>query len=234
MDFLTCSIRTSRLKANDEQTLFYVGSMATKNALPGALTRIDLKTGEFTCWKNIIPNQSIMDVVTVPGSPLIFGTSMVEGGTGSRPTEKEAQIFLFDPASGRVVWQDNPVKGACYAYQASMNTADGRILVIARVRGEDYRWVIFDPVTRTSKIGELCKNGEGRSRFAFSEKRPVKGRNYFTCFGTFYEFDPATNRVTALFSDPSLNETNYFKYVDEDDSIYYLDEARLMRWRFIR
>ena len=220
--------------ANDEQTLFYVGSMATKNALPGALTRIDLKTGEFTCWKNIIPNQSIMDVVTVPGSPLIFGTSMVEGGTGSRPTEKEAQIFLFDPASGRVVWQDNPVKGACYAYQASMNTADGRILVIARVRGEDYRWVIFDPVTRTSKIGELCKNGEGRSRFAFSEKRPVKGRNYFTCFGTFYEFDPATNRVTALFSDPSLNETNYFKYVDEDDSIYYLDEARLMRWRFIR
>ena len=159
---------------------------------------------------------------------------MVEGGTGSRPTEKEAQIFLFDPASGRVVWQDNPVKGACYAYQASMNTADGRILVIARVRGEDYRWVIFDPVTRTSKIGELCKNGEGRSRFAFSEKRPVKGRNYFTCFGTFYEFDPATNRVTALFSDPSLNETNYFKYVDEDDSIYYLDEARLMRWRFIR
>ncbi len=220
--------------ANDEQTLFYVGSMATKNALPGALTRVDLENGEFTCWKNPIPDQSIMDVVTVPGSPLIFGTSMIEGGTGSRPKEKEARIFLFDPATGRVVWQDNPVKGPCYGYQGSMNTADGRILVIARVRGRDYRPVIFDPATRTSEVGEALKGGGGRGRFVFSEKRPVKGRNYFTCFGAFYEFDPETNRVTMLFSDPSLYETNYFKYVDEDDSFYYLDESRLMRWKFIR
>jgi hypothetical protein len=220
--------------ANAEKTLFYTGSMATKNSLPGALTKVDLKNNEFVCWKNIIPNQSIMDVVTVPGSELLFGTSSIEGGTGSVATEKEARIFLFDPAAGKVVWQDNPLKAPCRAYQGSMNTADGKILAIARVASKDYRPVIFDPATRTTQVGKSIPVGSGRSRFVYAEKDPVKGRNYFTCMGAFYEYDPATGKVVKLYDDLSLHETGYIKYVKEHDCIYYLDEANLMRWKFRR
>lgn len=218
--------------ANADNTLFYTGSMSTKNALPGALTMIDLKNNQFVCWKNIIHNQSIMDVVTVPGSNLLFGTSSISGGTGSVPTEKEAVIFLFDPATGKVVWKDNPVKAPVQAYQGSMNTADGRILVIVRVKGSDYRWLLFDPATRTcTRPRPLPGN---RSGWIFSEKRPVNGKNYFTTKGRFYEFDPVSNKMTELFSSPYLSPTGYIKYAEEDGYIYFLHECYLLRWKFVQ
>ncbi|MBR2642285.1 MAG: hypothetical protein IKD46_04075, partial [Lentisphaeria bacterium] len=146
--------RPFRLTAADaSNTVFYTGSMATKNILPGALTKIDLKTNKHITWQNIIPNQSIMDVVVVPGTKLLFGTSSVTGGTGSKATEKEAQIFLFDPEQGKVIWQDNPLKKPCVAYQGTMVTADGRILFVCRVASKEYIWLIFDPATRQCKIG---------------------------------------------------------------------------------
>ncbi len=218
--------------ADASNTVFYTGSMATKNILPGALTKIDLTTNKHITWRNIIPNQSIMDVVVVPGTQLLFGTSCIQGGTGSDPSEKEAQIFLFDPAQGKVIWQDNPVKAPCVAYQGSMLTSDGKILVVARVTSKDYRWMIFDPATRQSRIGgELpCLSG---GRFVFAEKRPVNGKNYFTCQGYFFEYDPVKDKVTPLFKDKMLTTTGYIKFVDEDQYMYFLDECRLMRWKLL-
>ncbi|MBO5763519.1 MAG: hypothetical protein J6R85_06565, partial [Lentisphaeria bacterium] len=93
---------------------------------------------------------------------------------------------------------------------------------------------IFDPATRKATVGKSIPVGSGRSRFVYAEKDPVKGRNYFTCMGAFYEYDPATGAVTMLYDDSSLHETGYIKYVKEHDCIYYLDEANLMRWKFSR
>ena len=226
--------RPFRLTAADKENMvFYTGSMATKNILPGALTKIDLKTNKHVTWQNIIPNQSIFDVVVVPGSDLLFGTSCIQGGTGSVPTEKEAQIFLFDPKLGKIIWQDNPVKGPCVAYQGSMLTADGKILVIARITSKDYRWMIFDPATRQSRIGNTLPH-RSSGRFVFSEKRPVNGKNYFTCQGYFFEYDPVKDKVTPLFKDKMLDTTAYINFADEDQYMYFLDECRLMRWKFIQ
>ena len=224
--------RPFRLTAADKtNTVFYTGSMATKNRLPGALSRIDLNGNVLTCWKNIIPDQSIMDVVMLPGSPLLFGTSNISGGTGSKATEKTAFIFLFDPASGKVIWRDNPLKRPVRNFQGSMNIADGRVLCIAD-DGSGLYPVIFDPKTRTSHVGDALPRSCGWQ--AFAEKDPVDGRNYFTALGVFFEFDPKTNQTVELFRDPSLNTTRNFKYAAEDKSFYYLDEARLMRWKFVK
>lgn len=218
---------------DDTNTRFVTGSMATKNALPGAITRVDLKNNTFTCWKNPIPDQTVFDMVTLPNSNLLFCTSGVDGGTGSKATQTEAAVFLFDPDKGEVVWRDKPVKGPCHAYQGTMNTADGRVLYVARVSSGDYRWVVFDPATRKSKVGgKLPSLSSGR--FVFAEKRPVNGKNYFTCQGWFFEFDPAANKVTPLFKDKMLANTGYIHYADEDGFMYFLDECRLMRWKFMK
>ena len=225
--------RPFRLTAADaSNTVFYTGSMATKNILPGALTKIDLKTSKHITWQNIIPNQSIMDVVVVPGSKLLFGTSCIQGGTGSVPKEKEAQIFLFDPEQGKVIWQDNPLKKPCVAYQGTMVTADGRILFVCRVASKEYIWLVFDPATRKCKIGKKLPYVSS-GRFVFAEKRPVNGKNYFTCQGYFFEFDPAKDTVTPLFKDNVLIESNYIHFAEEDQYMYFRYEAQLMRWKLL-
>ncbi|MBQ7393578.1 MAG: hypothetical protein IJV89_04420 [Lentisphaeria bacterium] len=225
--------RPFRLTAADaSNTVFYTGSMATKNRLPGALTKIDLKTGNHKTWRNIIPNQSIMDVVVVPGTKLLFGTSTVSGGTGSKATKKEAQIFLFDPEQEKVIWQDNPLKKPCVAYQGTMVTADGRILFVCRVASKEYIWLVFDPATRKCKIGKKLPYVTS-GRFVFAEKRPVNGKNYFTCQGYFYEFDPAKDTVIPLFKDKILNDSNYIHFAEEDQYMYFRYEAQLMRWKFV-
>lgn len=225
--------RPFRLTAADaSNTVFYTGSMATKNILPGALTKIDLKTNKHITWQNIIPNQSIMDVVVVPGTKLLFGTSSVTGGTGSKATEKEAQIFLFDPEQGKVIWQDNPLKKPCVAYQGTMVTADGRILFVCRVASKEYIWLVFDPATRKCKIGKKLPYVSS-GRFVFAEKRPVNGKNYFTCQGYFFEFDPAKDTVIPLFKDNVLIESNYIHFAEEDQYMYFRYEAQLMRWKLL-
>ena len=60
----------------------------------------------------------------------------------------------------------------------------------------------------------------------------MNGKNYFTCQGWFFEFDPAADKVTPLFKDKMLANTGYIHYADEDGYMYFLDECRLMRWKF--
>ena len=70
-------------------------------------------------------------------------------------------------------------------------------------------------------------------RFVFAEKLPVNGKNYFTCQGYFYEFDPAKNTVTPLFKDKVLIESNYIHFAEEDQYMYFRYEAQLMRWKLL-
>lgn len=218
--------RPFRLTAIGDGKVLYVGTMPAKNTHGGTIARIDLEHGTVKAWRHVIPDQSIMDVVVVPGGELLFGGSNIQGGTGSSPKAKEAEIFLFDPAKGETVWSAKPMPGA-EAYQGSAVTADGKIMIVGR-KGGEHRWFLFDPAGRTIVKEEALPGTRGT--WIFAEKNPVgpDGDNYFLAKGALFEYSAKRGKLTRLFEHPSLNVTGYTS-VAPDGCLYYLDECRLMR-----
>lgn len=214
-------------QADEEGNVFYIGTIPTKNKHGGVIARIDVRTGAIDAWRDVIPRQSIMDLVVVPGTRLLFGTSSIMGGTGSQPVEKSAKVFLFDMDTNKVVWQASPRPEAQH-YQASAVTGNGKIMFLSRGKDMDTEWHLFDPATR--RVIRSANLGKGDGRFVFSEKRPVGTgkRNYFVSSGKLYEYDYRQPAPVALFAHPSLRYTGYVTVAD-DGYFYYLDECRLMR-----
>ncbi len=224
--------RPIRLTKIGDGKILYVGTIPAKNTHGGVIARIDLEKGEIKSWRNVIPDQSIMDLVEVPdGGGLLFGGSCVDGGTGSEPKAKEAAMFLFDPATGKTVWTASPLPGA-RAYQGSSVTSDGKIMIVGR--GEKmYRFYLFDPVKR-----EIVKDEELPGQYGtwiFAEKKPVgpDGNNYFLARGALFEYSAKTGKLTRLFEHPSLKVTGYTA-VAPDGCLYYLNECRLYRVRLFQ
>src|SRR5690606_24736942 len=110
-------------------------------------------------WRNVVPNQSVYSVVSVPQTREMFFTTSIHGGSSAIPTEKEAFVILWDVVTQSIAWQVQPLPGATsYDYAAV---------------GEDQRiygtsgghFFIFDPASRevlttgtlpTGRINSLC------------------------------------------------------------------------------
>ena len=78
--------------------LIYIGSEPPYGQLGGALGVWDPQQNKtIENYRNLVTNQSIVSLAYEPKSGLIFGGSGNWGGGGTRPTEKEAKFFAFDP-----------------------------------------------------------------------------------------------------------------------------------------
>ncbi len=91
-------------------------------------------------YRNLVTNQSIVSLAWEPKSGLIFGGSGNWGGGGTRPTEKEAKFFAFDPKQKRKVFEAALAPGAG-SYPATV-AADGKVFTTV---GD--RLFTFDPQT---------------------------------------------------------------------------------------
>ncbi len=102
--------------------LLYIGSEPPYGQLGGALGVWDPRQNKtIENYRNIVTNQSIVSLAWEPKSGLIFGGSATVGGGGTRPSEKEAKFFAFDPKQKRKVFETALVSGAA-KYPATFAT----------------------------------------------------------------------------------------------------------------
>jgi outer membrane protein assembly factor BamB len=84
----------------------YIGSEPPYGELGGALGVWDPTLNRTVeNYRNLITNQSIASLAWDSKSGLLFGGSGNYGGGGTKPIEKEAKFFAFDPARKRKVFE---------------------------------------------------------------------------------------------------------------------------------
>ncbi len=73
----------------------YFGTTAVYGRLSGAIATYDIQTGELTTDFAPVENHGIMGLTYRDG--LLYASTTVYGGLGSKPTETNAKIFVYDP-----------------------------------------------------------------------------------------------------------------------------------------
>jgi hypothetical protein len=87
----------------------YVGGYPDYGLLGGALGVYDPLRNEKRSYRNVIPNQSLASLAYLETVDLIAAGSSVRGGTGTRATEKEAKLILWDPNDEKKRFEIVPV-----------------------------------------------------------------------------------------------------------------------------
>ncbi len=122
--------------------LIYIGSEPPYGELGGALGVWNPKLNKTVeNYRHLITNQSIVSLAWEPKSGLVFGGSGNYGGGGTRPVEKEAKFFAFDPMSKKKVFEAALVPGA-RNYPATV-AVDGKVFTTV---GD--KLFVFDPASR--------------------------------------------------------------------------------------
>ena len=117
----------------------YIGSEPPYGELGGALGVWDPKQNKTVeNYRHLVTNQSIVSLTYEPSSGLIFGGSGNYGGGGTRPTEKEARFFAFDPEKKMKVF-DAPLAPDAIRYPATFAAA-GKVFTTAADK-----LFVFDP-----------------------------------------------------------------------------------------
>jgi len=88
----------------------YIGAVSGYGLLGGPLCLWDPATGQVEQYSHLVADQSVVSLALLPDGRLVGGTS-VGGGGGSRPTQTDAQAFLWDPATRSLVRALVPVPG---------------------------------------------------------------------------------------------------------------------------
>ncbi len=222
--------RPFRLTPGETPEIFYAGTMPDKNEHGGAVVKIDVKSGKIQAWRGPVADQSVMEVVKVKDKPFtLLGLTNIDGGTGAKPIAKSAEIFLFDPASGRTIWHGAPITDA-NLYQGAARMKDGTVMFLARRKNKDYEWCLFDPEKRAVvRRAPLANSGGLWSYTARDADRD--GGVYFIVPGTLYRYSPGAEKPVKLFSHPLLMKTKYITFAP-DGCLYFFSEAELLRVRF--
>lgn len=205
----------------------YSPTMPIKGFLGGTLVRVDPETLDTKVFKDIVHNQSLMSVTSIEETGELFLTSSVQGGTSSKPTEKEAVVVLWDQASERVTYKGKPVNGA-RSYGKTVLGNNG--LVYGSALDTIF---VFDPVKRKllTKI-QIEGSSNTKARIILSETLGKDGLVYGVDNrnGRLFSIDPSTNTSIILSEHRSLVNAR-FAEVKQDGYMYYPNHSRLMRVR---
>jgi streptogramin lyase len=123
-------------------SLLAIGTIGDYGRLDGALTLLDIATGESTVHRGVVAEQSVISLAYRDG--LIYGTTSIHGGLSSTPTAAEAKLFVWDVAAEAVVWEGTLSPGAQNAGGLLWGPDGG--LVGTTSNGDLFT---FDPATRT-------------------------------------------------------------------------------------
>lgn len=88
----------------------YVGAEPGYGRLGGALVAWDPASNSAKLFATPVQDQSVEALTTWKN--LLVGGSSIRGGAGTQPTQKQAVLFLWDPATTRVIYSTVPVPGA--------------------------------------------------------------------------------------------------------------------------
>jgi streptogramin lyase len=198
--------------------LIYIGSHPPYGQLGGAMAVWDPKQNKVVeNYRNLVKNQSIVALAYEPKSGLIFGGSGNCGGGGTRPTEKEALFFAFDPRKKEKVLETALAPGAQY-YQA-ICAAEGKVFVAV-----GSKLYVFDP-EKNAQVHEATLPG---SQVEISLGLHSDGLFYGLSSGGIYSVNPKTYEM-KLVGKPSVSIGCGFALTDT--GIYFGSGAHLWRWK---
>lgn len=90
-----------------ERNLAVIASAAASGYLDGALTLLDLSSGEMEVFPGVLPDQSILSVAVVDGVAYLAGDTW---GGGSVPRVRDtAQVGAFDLDTRTMLWRAEPL-----------------------------------------------------------------------------------------------------------------------------
>jgi len=210
----------------------YSPTFPIKGYLGGTLVRITPKTWKVKIYKDLIHNQSFTSVVSVPQTGELFVTSTIHGGSSSKPTEKEAWVFLWDPKMEKIDFKAQPIPGAS-SYSKAAIGANGLIYGFAGTR-----YYVFNPATRkivaTGDLPGYTKDNPGHEPL-LSDGPASDGLIYGIDrdLGNLFAIDPKTNEITNLAHDESMITANFCQ-TEPDGYLYYNNGASLLRVKVVK
>lgn len=204
--------------------MLYSGTWPSKGRLGGALVRVNPDDFSHKTWTQIITNQSIHRLVSVPKTGELLGTSSIHGGSSAIPTEKEACIFLWDCKQEKVVFTAQPLPGT-KTYGAVVRAANGLVYGVADGGTKFY---VFDPVARkTVFTGVLPVKGLHYPELADEPFGP-RGLIYGLGEDAIIAIDPTDHSTKVVARNPSLKQAFGF-CITHNGMLYFGAGSRLMR-----
>ncbi len=204
----------------------------------GGLLLLDRTTGKHTLLKHedLLPWHSTMSLAELPEGRLLGGTT-TRAGTGGQQKAAEAELYILDMASRKVLWHEAVFPGA---QEYSQLCAGPRGLVYGLVSflafspermEEPKRFFVFDPVTRkvvhqedaAESFGLFCYQ-QGQRKIA----RNAEGRTFLLFQRCVVEIDPVSFSLAKVADVPE----DIFSGGDIlDDRLYYSSGSHLCSCR---
>ena len=172
----------------------YIGSYPDYGLFGGAISVYDPTKNEKRVYRHVVKNQSIASLAYIEKLDLIAAGSSVRGGTGTRATEKEAKLVLWDPKEEKKVFEIVPVPDARTVLSLAATT-NGLLYGIT----DNEKVFIFDSEKR--EIKKVLDLG-------FKEPREISlqigpdGRIYGLAKEAIFVIDPKDDRIFLLGKPP--------------------------------
>lgn len=155
-------MRTRAMHVDADRNQLLVASGPTGGNHTGALTFIDLGSGEFEVRKDYLPDQSVMSIAVSGTTAYIVGDTYGESTGG--PLIAAAQVAAVDLRTRRLLWRE-VLRPDWQSYEAVHAVGDELYFMSRRPRG---RWFAYDlasrRVVREGDLGGYGGFGSARGR----------------------------------------------------------------------
>ncbi|WP_062104452.1 hypothetical protein [Bacillus niameyensis] len=194
-----------------------IGTVPDYGELGGALTMYEPNTRNYDVHRNVVENQSIIELEFKDG--LIYGGTSIWGGYGIDPTEEEAKMFILDPSTNKKIWEGIPIPGE---EAVSALTFDDEGYLWGLTAGYIFK---FDPKTReviaSKELFPYSGGGmyyRGRN-LMFDENGDIYG----TTLGNVFKLDPDTFELQII------TQGAFLFAKDRYDDFYFAKGAELYK-----
>lgn len=199
--------------------MIYVGSHPPYGQLGGAMAVWDPKQNKvIENYRNLIQDQSIVALAYEPKTGLIFGGSGNYGGGGTRPTQKEALFFAFDPVKKQKAY-DMPLVPGAQTYQA-MVAAEGKVFLALD------QLYVFDP-EKKQVVHKAALPGGGQLEISLGPH--TDGLLYGLTSQCVYSVNPKTYEVKEVAKSPVPVSCGFAL---TDTGVHFGSGVRLWRYRW--
>lgn len=180
--------------------VFY-GTVPDYGTLGGTLSIYDATTDKVDVHRNIVEDQSVINLCYTSG--LIIGGTTRSGGLGIEPKAESAKLFGYDPRSNEKVFETVPEPKA-WLITGLVVDAEKRVWGVA-----DETLFCFDVAKRevvsTQHLFDSNENTRhAHWRDAFMTLHPRDGQIYGTMGGKLFRLDPRSREVTVLWENGAV------------------------------
>lgn len=216
--------RPMAMLAAPELGKLFIGTIPEYGLLGGMLAVWDVRKRTLDTFPDVVPRQSIASLAYSAG--LILGGTTVQGGLGVERTEKEARLFLWDPAANQKTFETVPVAGAGIV-SGLTPMADGTVWGFAQGT-----FFVFDLTTRrvTHTAPVLTSDFTGRAMWQDANLVVHPGGDVFAIqHDRFLRIDGRTKEITILRTGIKNKHARPIA-MDATGRVYFADGVDL--WRY--